>query len=127
VRFTGHVDDRELAALYKLADAFAFPSRFEGFGLPPLEAMAYGCPVIASRASAIPEVVGDAALLVPPTDVSAWVAGLRRVLLDAPLKQELIAKGHLRATKFPWRRTAAETANVYEELLTTKGLRYAPA
>lgn len=127
VRFTGHVDDYELAALYKLADAFAFPSRFEGFGLPPLEAMAYGCPVIASRASAIPEVVGDAALLVPPTDVYAWVAGLQRVFLDAPLKQALIGKGYLRAAKFPWRQTATETARVYEELLSGKGVRYASA
>jgi len=127
VRFTGHVDDVELAALYRLADVFAFPSRFEGFGLPPLEAMAYGCPVVASNASAIPEVVGDAGLLVPPTDPSAWAAGIARLLQSEPLRGWLIAKGRVRATQFPWRRTVEGTAAVYRELLRFEKASYVAA
>ncbi len=89
VRFFGFVPDRTLAALYRLASVFAFPSLYEGFGLPPLEAMACGTPVVTSRISSLPEVVGDAALLVDPYSVEDIALGLERALGDEALRAEL--------------------------------------
>jgi glycosyltransferase involved in cell wall biosynthesis len=102
VRFFGFVPDRTLACLYRMASAFAFPSLYEGFGLPPLEAMACGAPVVTSRLSSLPEVVGDAALLVDPYSVDDIASALRRVILDDALRKELIARGHARARAFSW-------------------------
>ncbi len=99
--------------LYAAAAAFAYPSRYEGFGLPPLEAMACGTPVIAAAATSLPEVVGDAALLVPPDDQAGWAAALWRLLADAGLRAELRARGLRRAAQFDYARTARETAGVY--------------
>ena len=113
VRFLGYVRDEDLPALYRGATAFAFPSLHEGFGLPVLEAMACGTPVLTSHVSATAEVAGDAALLVDPLDVQAIREGLRRLLTDADLRARLSAQGRARAAEFSWRRAAQETHAVY--------------
>jgi glycosyltransferase involved in cell wall biosynthesis len=105
VRFFGFVPEQTLAALYRLASVFAFPSLYEGFGLPPLEAMACGTPVVTSNMSSIPEVVGDAAVLVDPYDVSSIADGLERVLGDPALRATLVARGHERVRLFSWERS----------------------
>lgn len=114
VRLAAGVADGDLPALYSGAALFAFPSIYEGFGLPPLEAMACGAPVLCARASSLPEVVGDAALLVDPLSVEAIAAGLGRLLADAGLRRELRERGLRRAAEFSWRRTAEATLRVYE-------------
>ena len=113
VEFTGRVDDAALAELYRQAAVMVFPSRYEGFGLPALEAMACGCPVIASDRASLPEVVGDAALRVDPDDVEAMAAALRRVLGDAGLRSELRCRGLARAAGLSWDLTAERTLDVY--------------
>jgi glycosyltransferase involved in cell wall biosynthesis len=114
VRVLGHVPESDLPALYSGALMFVYPSLYEGFGLPPLEAMACGAPVVCSAATALPEVVGDAALLLDPYDVAALADALRRVWSDAALRQLLHGKGLARAQEYGWERTAAETVKVYE-------------
>lgn len=120
VTFTGYVADEHLPALYAGADLFAFPSLYEGFGLPVLEAMACGTPVVTSNTSSLPEVAGDAALLVDPLDVAAIADAMRRVLEDQALAAELRAKGLARAAQFTWERTARETIAVYEQVLAVR-------
>lgn len=117
VLFYGHVSDEDLALFYNLADLFVFPSLYEGFGLPPLEAMACGTPVVCSNAASLPEVVGDAAILVDPYDVEGLAEAMYRVLTDTDLREELRAKGLERARQFTWERTARETVAVYQEVL----------
>jgi glycosyltransferase involved in cell wall biosynthesis len=117
VTFPGFVPDDELALWYSSATVFAFPSRYEGFGLPLLEAMACGTPVVSSNASSLPEVVGDAGLLIDPSDVEGLASALRRLLEDESLRQALSAAGRERARSFSWRRTASETVQVYREVL----------
>ncbi|HMF28124.1 MAG TPA: glycosyltransferase family 1 protein, partial [Candidatus Cybelea sp.] len=112
----GHVDDATLAALYRRCTLLAFPSRYEGFGLPVLEAMSYGAPVVASNASAVPEAGGDAACYVSPGDVAALAASILRVAGDAAYADDLRRRGLLRAAEFSWRRTAEMTLRVIEEL-----------
>lgn len=101
--------------LYNAATVFAFPSRYEGFGLGPLEAMACGTPVVCSNASSLPEVVGEAALLVPPDDVAGWAHALWRALADAPLRAELRDRGLRQAAQFGYERVARETLATLEE------------
>lgn len=125
VAFTGPVDDAELRALYARAAVFVFPSRHEGFGLPPLEAMALGAPVVCANAASLPEVVGDAALLFPAGDDAALAAALSRVLEDSALRERLAAAGRERATQFAWARTAAATVPAYQEALRDFALRRA--
>jgi len=115
VIFPGFVDDRDLPSLYSAADVFVFPSFYEGFGLPPLEAMACGAPVVCSGASSLPEVVGDAAILFDPRDVHALTAAMSRVLTDETLRRGLSAQGLARAKRFTWERTAVSTLDVYQE------------
>lgn len=115
VRFLGPVDDDSLPALYSAATALVFPSLYEGFGLPALEAMACGTPVVCSNASSLPEVVGDAAMLVDPYDVDAWSEAMARVLSGEALRSELRRKGLARAAQFTWERTARATLAVYAE------------
>ncbi len=116
VRFLGGIPNEELVYLYNAAKLFAFPSRYEGFGLPPLEAMACGTPVVASNVSSLPEVVGDAALLVNPEDVDGLAVAMWRALSDETLRRELRAKGLKRAQTFSWERAARATLNVYRKV-----------
>ncbi len=113
VAFAGRVSDGELRALYTRALAFVFPSRHEGFGLPPLEAMALGVPVVCARAASLPEVVGDAALMFPPGDEWALGNALRRLLGDSELRRTQAERGRARAARFTWERTAAATLDSY--------------
>jgi glycosyltransferase involved in cell wall biosynthesis len=117
VRFFGFVSDRTLAALYRLADVFVFPSLYEGFGLPPLEAMASGTPVITSNVSSLPEVVGEAALMIDPYDPEAIAGAMRRVLTDASLRSELRTRGLDRARSFSWERSIRRVRDIYDEVL----------
>lgn len=117
VAFTGRVSDAELRALYAGASAFVFPSRNEGFGLPPLEAMAFGIPVVCSDAASLPELVGDAALLFAAGDAGALARTLARVLDDQALRERLSRAGRERASQFTWERTAVATVAVYGEAL----------
>lgn len=114
VRFLGYVPDEELPALYSAATFMAFPSLYEGFGLPVLEAMACGAPVLASNTPATGEVARDAALLVDPLDVTALEQSMDRLLSDGALRAELRARGLERAKQFSWQRTARQTMIVYE-------------
>lgn len=116
VCFLGTVPSEELAFLYNAARVFALPSFYEGFGLPPLEAMASGTPVIVSNTSSLPEVVGDAGTLIDPNDVDAWTVALYRVLTDDALHAEMSAKGLKRAERFSWERAARETLDVYRKV-----------
>jgi glycosyltransferase involved in cell wall biosynthesis len=113
VRFLGYVADDTLAVLYRLASVFVFPSLYEGFGLPPLEAMASGTPVVTSNVSSLPEVAGDAAVFVDPYDVGSIVDGMRRVLTDRALAESLRHRGLRRAREFSWERSARRTLEVY--------------
>lgn len=117
VIFPGFVPDAELPWWYRAAELFVYPSLFEGFGLPVLEAMASGIPTITSNASSLPEVVGDAAQLVNPEDTAALALALGRVLADPELAREMCAAGLRQAALFSWTRTAAETAAVYHAVL----------
>ncbi len=116
VIFPGFVADGDLPALYNLADLFVFPSLYEGFGLPPLEALACGTPVITSDASSLPEVVGEAGLMVEATDVEALAEAMKRVLEDDALRERMIAKGMKQARKFTWEQAAAKLLSLYEAL-----------
>jgi glycosyltransferase involved in cell wall biosynthesis len=117
VRFFGFQPYDTLAAFYRLARVFAFPSLYEGFGLPPLEAMACGTPVVTSNVSSLPEVAGGAALLVDPRDVSSIAAGLHRAVTDSSLRAELVAKGLARAREFSWSESVAAIRQIYFEIL----------
>ncbi len=116
VRFLGRVTDLELVTLYSMADIFAFPSFFEGFGVPPIEAMACGAPVITSNISALPEVAEDAALLVDPYDIDALADALTRLTEDTSLREELRQKGYLRAKQYTWAISARKMLTVYQKL-----------
>ena len=120
VYFTGYVEEADLPALYNGADLFVFPSLYEGFGLPVLEALACGTPVVTSKSSSLPEVAGDAALLVDPYNVEDIAHAMRRILADQALAQDLRARGLKRAAQFSWERTARETLAVYEQVLGEK-------
>ncbi|HHY58305.1 MAG TPA: glycosyltransferase family 4 protein [Chloroflexi bacterium] len=115
VRFLGYVPDDDLPALIKGAHFFAFPSLFEGFGLPVLEAQSYGVPVLTSNNSSLPEVAGDAALLVDPTDVDAIANAMLRLSQDEVLRQQLIEAGYANVRRFSWEKAAQETLAVLVE------------
>jgi glycosyltransferase involved in cell wall biosynthesis len=113
VRFAGYVPEEEKALWYNAATCFCYPSLYEGFGLPPLEAMACGTPVITSNVSSLPEVVGKAALTVDPLDSMALCEALRRVLDDRGLRSDLSDRGRARARQFSWVEAARQTADIY--------------
>ncbi|MEZ4663133.1 MAG: glycosyltransferase family 1 protein [Caldilineaceae bacterium] len=115
VIFLGPIPDADLPALYAAATAFIFPSRYEGFGLPVLEAMACGTPVACSNTSSLPEVAGDAALLFAPDDINA-IAGALTQLTDSSTRLRLRERGLQQAARFTWRRTAEQTLAVYRSL-----------
>lgn len=117
VRQLGYVPDEHLPGLFSSCTAFVFPSHYEGFGLPPLEAMACGAPVIAAAAAAVPEVVADAGLMVSPGKPEELAQAMRRVLGDAGLVAELRVKGAQRAAEFSWQRAARQTLDIYREVL----------
>jgi glycosyltransferase involved in cell wall biosynthesis len=109
-------DDLRLGAAYRGAEMLVYPSLYEGFGLPPLEAMIRGCPVIASNSTSLPEVVGDAGLLVDATDVDSVIAGIE-AMRSTPLRDRLIEAGRIRAASFGWERSARETLDAYSSLV----------
>jgi glycosyltransferase involved in cell wall biosynthesis len=113
VQFIGYVAEEDKPALYSSARLLAYPSRYEGFGLPPLEAMACGTPVICAKTGSLPEVVADGGILVNPFDVAAWIQGIRAVLSDNARWSELRARGLAQSNRFSWERAARETLDVY--------------
>lgn len=121
VIFPGYIDDEDMPALYCLAQALLFPSMYEGFGLPPLEAMACGTPVVAADATSLPEVVADAAILVSPREPMEIAAALDLLLSSASLREELVAKGKARAASFSWEQTARVTREIYERIIARHG------
>lgn len=120
VILTGYVTDEDLPALYRTATAFVYPSIFEGFGLPPVEAMACGTPVITSNLSSLPEIVGDAAVLIDPYNEQDLAAGLLRVVNDEQLRVRLRSRGIEQAKKFTWRTAAEKTLELYRDTFRSK-------
>ena len=116
VRFLGYLPEETLAVMYRLAGVFVFPSLYEGFGLPPLEAMASGTPVVTSNVSSLPEVAGDAAVLVDPYDPRAISDGIYRVLTDERLRRDLRHKGVARAGQFSWEQSVRRVRAIYAEV-----------
>ena len=117
VRLPGFVDDADLPALYRSASLFVFPSLYEGFGLPVLEAMACRVPVVCSNASSLPEVAGEAALLVDPHDEEGLAAAMERALMDETLRAEMKAKGLRQAARFTWDRAAKQLLDAFDRAL----------
>jgi glycosyltransferase involved in cell wall biosynthesis len=116
VRFLGYLPEETLAVMYRLAGVFVFPSLYEGFGLPPLEAMASGTPVVTSNVSSLPEVAGDAAMLVDPRDPHAIADGIYRLLTDERLRRELRTRGLARARQFSWEASVRRVHAIYQEV-----------
>jgi glycosyltransferase involved in cell wall biosynthesis len=113
----GHVSEERLQALYRNAAALVYPSLYEGFGLPVLEAMASGTPVIASRAASMPEIVGDAGILLDPLDAREWTGAIIKVVNDEHLRERMRHAGRARAASFTWERTARATLAVYQRVV----------
>ena len=116
VTFTGFIPDEDIPAMYNLAEALVYPSLYEGFGIPVLEAMACGCPVVTTKTGCTPEVAGDAAVLVDPLDCDEIADAICTVLTDSALWEELITKGFKRAAEFDWKRCAQETIALLESV-----------
>ncbi len=117
VIFTGYIADKELPLVYNSAELFVYPSTYEGFGLPPLEAMACGVPVITSNISSLPEVTGDAAILINPDNADELSAAMAKVISSSSLRESMINKGFERVKMFSWKKAAEETLEVYKDIL----------
>ena len=126
VVFTDYVAREDLPAYYSGAECFILPSLYEGFGFPPLEAMACGCPVIVSNAASLPEVVGNAAIKVDPDDIDGTANALLKVLIDEYLKQELVSRGFKQVRRFSWQRVANETLKVYKSVELSLSHQHTP-
>jgi glycosyltransferase involved in cell wall biosynthesis len=120
VIFTGYVSEGRLRWLYEHAAAYVFPSLSEGFGLPPLEAMIHGAPVVSSNATCLPEIYGDAAHYFDPTDVSDMAKKIDDVLSNPKLREELVEKGKIQVKKYSWKRMTEQTLDVYKKVLEEK-------
>lgn len=120
VRFLGFVKREELKVFYQCAEVFVFPSLYEGFGLPPLEAMALGTPVVSSGVSGLPEAVGDAAMLVKPENVFDIARGIREVLIDQGLRTDLVARGFEQVKRFSWYDTARQVLETYRDAMARR-------
>jgi len=118
-KYMGYIQTKDLAYIYNLANLFIYPSLYEGFGLPPLEAMASGCPVVVSNVASLPEVCGDAAYYVNPYDVESIADGIYKVVSDKELRENLVQKGLERAKLFSWEKSAREHLKVFEEVLNS--------
>jgi len=119
VIFVDYITQLDLAYYYSSATLLAYPSLYEGFGLPPLEAMACGCPVVISNTSSLPEVVGEAGIMVNPYDTDSLAQAMRRVLTDDKLRDKMVRRGLEQAKKFSWEKTAEQTLEVYEKVEDT--------
>jgi glycosyltransferase involved in cell wall biosynthesis len=117
VKYTGYMPDSDLPGVYSGALIFCYPSLYEGFGLPPLEAMSCGTPTVTSNVSSLPEVVGDAAITVDPTSVASIASALRQLAESRAARDEYAARGIERAARFTWERTAQLTREVYDAVL----------
>jgi glycosyltransferase involved in cell wall biosynthesis len=117
ISFTGYMEDADLPAIYNCASLLVFPSLYEGFGLPPLEAMACGCPVVASNIASITEICGDAVSYVDPNDIENIADGMRNLLTDEILRQKIITRGYEKVKQFTWGKSAEEHIRVIEEVL----------
>ena len=116
IRYLDYVGDEELSALYAGAELFLFPSLYEGFGFPPLEAMLCGAPVLASTAGSLPEVLGEGARLIAEFDAERWAGEALRLLADSAARREMIAKGRAWAQRYTWRETARQTWAIYRKV-----------
>ncbi len=123
VSFTGYVDDRQLAQEYLAADVLGFPSLFEGFGIPALEAMCADLPVVVSDTTSLPEVVGDAGAVIPARDVGAWESALRRVHDNPTWREDMVSRGRRRAAQFTWRQSAATVLDTLRRVASRAGNR----
>jgi len=119
VVFLGEVAEADVPALYAGAELFLFPSLYEGFGLPVLEAMACGTPVVCSNTSSLPEIVGEAAITFDPVDVAEMAGAIAKALADEGLRREMVEQGLAQASKFSWERTARKTLALYREVLAS--------
>ena len=120
VIFTGFVNDSELAGLYKASSAYVFPSLSEGFGLPALEAMSYGTPVISSNSTCLPEILGDSAVYFDPKNIDNIAKVISQVMADKKLQEKMVKKGYMRVKKYNWKSTARVTLGVYEKILNQR-------
>jgi len=116
VAFVDYVSEYDLVSYYCSAALLAYPSLYEGFGLPPLEAMACGCPVVTSNTSSLPEVVGEAGIMVEPYDIDGLAQAMRQVLSDSQLREEMVKKGLEQSKKFTWEKAAEQTREIYEKV-----------
>jgi glycosyltransferase involved in cell wall biosynthesis len=117
ILITGFISEQELDNLYKNASLFAFPSLYEGFGLPPLEAMKRGVPVVSSSLTCMPEILGDATLYFNPLNIDDMAEKIKNALVNRGLREELIKKGFEQIKKYSWQQMAKETENIYKEII----------
>lgn len=118
IHFAGYISDSDMAAVYSLAAVLLFPTLYEGFGLPPLESMACGTPVVTSNVTSIPEVVGDAAVLVDPGNIGEIAAALEMLLSSSEMREQLVSRGLRQAADFSWRNSAEQTRRIYEKVIS---------